>query len=108
MRHSSFESLEKRSYFAVTAVFSPSAHGLLSVIGDAADNTIAISRDNAGRIFVNGGAVTIKGGSPTVANTSVIQVFGQNGNDTLSLNENNGALPNANLFGGAGNDILTG
>ena len=43
--------------------------------------------------------------SPTPA---LIQVFGQGGNDTITLNEANGALPRANLFGGAGNDTLTG
>ena len=47
-------------------------------------------------------------GTPTVANTTLIQVFGQSGNDTITLNEVNGALPAANLFGGDGNDILTG
>ena len=45
---------------------------------------------------------------PTVANTTLIQVFGQGGNDTITLDESNGALPAANLFGGDGNDILTG
>jgi Ca2+-binding RTX toxin-like protein len=35
-------------------------------------------------------------------------VFGQGGDDTISLDEANGVLPAANLFGGAGNDILTG
>ena len=48
------------------------------------------------------------GGTPTVANTSLIQVFGQAGNDNLALDETNGALPRANLFGGDGNDTLTG
>ena len=43
--------------------------------------------------------------SPTPA---LIQVFGQGGNDTISLDETNGALPAAQLFGGAGNDTLTG
>ena len=38
----------------------------------------------------------------------MIQVFGLNGNDTLSLNEANGPLPKANLYGGAGNDTFTG
>ena len=82
--------------------------GLLVVFGDALDNTIAISRDAAGKILVNGGAVAVLGGAPTVANTSLIQVFGQDGNDTITLNEANGALPAANLFGGNGNDTLTG
>ena len=81
---------------------------MLTVFGDAVDNTIAASRDAAGNILINGGAVSIAGDRPTVGNTSVIQVFGQGGNDTISLDESNGALPAANLFGGAGNDTLTG
>ena len=78
------------------------------MFGDAANNSITISRDAAGKILVNGGAVAVTGGTPTVANTTLIQVFGQGGNDTITLNEANGALPRANLFGGAGNDTLTG
>jgi hypothetical protein len=50
----------------------------------------------------------VNGGTPTVANTTLIQVFGQGGNDTITLDEANGALPRANLFGGAGNDTLIG
>src|SRR4051812_415627 len=101
------ESLEGRSYFAVTATFIPVAK-TLSIFGDAANNNITVSRDAAGKIFVNGGAVTVVGGTATVANTSLVQVFGQGGNDTIALSETNGALPKANLFGGAGNDVLTG
>jgi Ca2+-binding RTX toxin-like protein len=101
------ETLSDRVMPSVTAVFSPASH-VLTVFGDAADNTIAISRNAAGGILINGGAVKVVGGSPTVANTSLIQAFGQGGNDTISLDESNGALPAANLFGGAGNDILTG
>src|SRR5262249_3398602 len=69
--------------------------------------TITVSRDAAGRILVNGGAVTILGGTPTVANTTTISVFGLAGNDTIALDEANGALPRALLFGGDGNDTLT-
>src|SRR5215208_803486 len=85
---------------AVTSTFTPGA-GTLSVFGDNLDNNIAISRDAAGKILVNGGAVAVSGGTPTVANTARIQVFGQGGNDTIALSEVNGALPAANLFGGA-------
>jgi Ca2+-binding RTX toxin-like protein len=92
---------------AITASFSPTT-GVLTEFGDAADNTITTSRDAAGQILVNGGAVAVVGGTPTVANTSLIQVFGQDGNDTIALDEANGALPAANLFGGAGNDTLIG
>src|SRR5262245_35331521 len=92
---------------AIKAKLSPSA-GLLSVFDDNADDTITISRNAAGQILVNGGAVSIDGGQATVANTALIQVFGQGGNDTITLDESNGALPAAQLFGGAGNDTLTG
>src|SRR5215510_13537037 len=92
---------------AIKASFSPTA-GLLSVFGDSLDDTIVMSRDAAGNILVNGGAISVEGGTPTVANTALIQVFGQGGNDIITLNEANGALPRAQLFGGAGNDVLTG
>jgi Ca2+-binding RTX toxin-like protein len=90
---------------ATTATFSA---GTLSVFGDSLDNNITISRNAAGTILVNGGAVSVTGGTPTVANTALIQVFGQGGNDVITLNQANGALPAAHLFGGAGNDTLTG
>jgi Ca2+-binding RTX toxin-like protein len=99
------ETLGTRITPAVSAFFSG---GVLAVIGDAANNTIEVSRNAAGNLLVNGGAVAIQRGTPTVANTRLIVISGGAGNDTLSLNEANGALPKANLFGGVGNDILTG
>src|SRR6478672_10611582 len=102
----SLQVLEDREVPAVTAVFTPAAGGSLAVFGDAQDNVITISRDAAGAILVNGGAVAIHGGpAATVANTSQVQVFGQNGNDAITLDEANGALPRANLYGGAGDDV---
>src|SRR5262245_36740596 len=101
------EPCKRTTTMAITASFIPGT-GVLTEFGDAQDNTIATSRDAAGRILVNGGAVPVQGGQPTVANTSLIQAFGQAGNDTISLDEANGALPAANLFGGDGNDTLTG
>ena len=83
------------------------ATGMLTVIGDAQDNTIVVSRDAAGSILVNSGTVTVFG-EPTVANTSLVQIFGLGGNDNLSLDESNGALPKGNIFGGDGNDVLIG
>ncbi|MDQ5852455.1 MAG: hypothetical protein M3380_10380, partial [Chloroflexota bacterium] len=91
----------------ITASYSPSS-GLLTIFGDTLDNSIAIGRQTAGAILVNGGAVAVRGGRPTVANTSLIQVYGQGGNDTIGLEETNGALPKANLFGSTGDDTLTG
>ncbi len=90
---------------ATTATYT---NGTLNVFGDNAANTIEISRTAAGTLLVNGGAVPVLGGTPTVANTALIQVFGIGDNDTVTLNQANGALPRANVFGGAGNDVLTG
>jgi Ca2+-binding RTX toxin-like protein len=67
-----------------------------------------MSRNAAGSILVNGGAIPVLGGTPTVANTALMQIFGLGGDDTLALNEANGALPQAQIFGGTGNDTLIG
>jgi Ca2+-binding RTX toxin-like protein len=99
--------MEGRVLMSVGAVFSEAA-GVLTVLGDSQDNNIVISREASGNILINGGAVAIIGGKATVANTTLIQAFGQAGNDTIKIDEANGAMPAANLFGGAGNDTLTG
>jgi Ca2+-binding RTX toxin-like protein len=90
---------------AVTATFSA---GVLTVFGDSLNNTVTLSRDAAGTMLVNGGAIPVVGGTPTVANTAKIRVLGSDGDDTIALNQANGAFPAANLYGGVGNDRLTG
>jgi Ca2+-binding RTX toxin-like protein len=92
---------------AITASYS-SGTRKLSVLGDAASNSIIFSRDLAGLIFVNAGAVPVTGGPATTANTDLIEVFGLDLNDVITLDESNGALPAASMFGGNGNDTLTG
>src|SRR5262245_53114109 len=101
------EPLGERVRPAVTATFS-AAGAVLRVVGDALDNTVVVSRDAAGTILVNNGAVAIQGGQPTVANTRQIFLNGGAGNDNLSLDEANGAMPAASIFGGDGNDVLVG
>jgi len=98
-------SLEQRD---VPAVFSLFTAGSLSVFGDNLDNTITISRNAAGDDSRQRRRGAGDCGTPTVANTASISVFGLGGNDTIKLDEANGALPRANLFGGSGNDVLTG
>src|SRR5262249_56444134 len=63
----SLEALEDRTLLSVTATFS-AATGVLTVAGDDLDNTIVVSRDAAGTILVNNGAVAIQGGQATIAN----------------------------------------
>ena len=92
--------LEAREVPAVTASFLAGS-GTLSVFGDNLDNTITISRNAAGQILVNGGAVAVTGGTPTVANTALIQVFGQGGNDVIQ-----GGFSTDSIFAGGGNDTI--
>ena len=92
---------------AVTATFSV-GNGTLSVFGDTLNNTVKVGRTAAGAILVNGGAVAITGDTATVANTKLIQAFGQGGDDFLTIDESLGAMPAANLLSGTGNDVLTG
>jgi Ca2+-binding RTX toxin-like protein len=96
---------EQAGAAATTATF---ANGVLSVFGDSDANTITIGRDTTGAILVDAGAVVVAGGNPTVATTTLIQVSGLGGDDALTLDESNGPLPPANLFGGSDQDTLIG
>ena len=82
--------------------------GHLMFHGDNGDGSLTISRDSAGDLVGNGGTVPIDGGVATVINTDLITAFGGAGNDVITLDETNGILPAARLFGGAGDDTLTG
>src|SRR5262245_44458467 len=90
---------------AITANFSS---GILSIVGDTLDNPITVSRDAAGNILVNNGAIPITGGPATDGNTLQIQASGLAGIDTINLDETNGALPPTTFLGGTGNDVLIG
>src|SRR5215468_6674310 len=84
---------------------------LLSVTGGNGDDAITVTRDAAGQILINDGAISVQGDQPTLANTKEIDVFGGNGNDMISLEAPPAGLPlptTAHLFGGNGNDTLFG
>ena len=78
---------------AVTASFLANA-GVLTVFGDSLDNIDHRQpQRRRQRSWSTAAPSPSLGGTPTVANTRLIQVFGQGGNDTITLNEANGALP---------------
>jgi len=83
-----------------SATFS---QGVLTVTGSNAADTLVVSRDAAGTILVNGGAIPVVGGTPTVANTRLIVMTGRPGSDTLL-----GKGGQDRMVGGFGNDTLTG
>ena len=97
---------------AIKANFTP---GVLSVTGDNSDDKITVTRDLAEQIVITGDgeAISVQGDQPpTLTNTTEIDVFGGNGNDTISLDNvappAGQALPPAHLLGGNGNDTLIG
>src|SRR3954470_5085685 len=90
-QHHALEPLEaRRLYSAVSAV---ALGGVLTVIGGKHDDVITVSRDPAGNLLVNGGDVKIKGQAATVASIGLINLFGLDGNDSLTIDETNGQLP---------------
>ncbi len=91
----------------ITANYSPATF-TLTVTGTTLGEAMTIERDVAGALRVNGGTVAITGGAPTVANTDLIAASGSDGDDAISIDETNGAMPKAELGGGNGNDTLTG
>jgi len=90
---------------SISAVF---AGGILTITGDDQDNALTASRDSAGTILVNGGVIPVTGGVPTVTNTTLIRILGLGGNDVILVDDTNGPMPPSNLFGGEGDDTLTG
>lgn len=92
---------------SIIGKFQSNLHRLFFT-GNDADNSITVSRDLGGHLFGNDGALAISPDDATVANTDLIRVNGGDGNDVIALDETNGPLPAAKLFGGDGNDTLTG
>lgn len=89
---------------AVNASFAGST---LTVLGDAALDTIVLSRETNGTLRVNGTNVVIAGGIPTVANTTLIDVKGNGAADTISVGTDD-PMPAVRFDGAAGNDTITG
>ncbi len=83
--------------------FQQNQHRLF-VTADDGDDNVFISRDAGGQLFANGDAID----GATMASTDLIRVNGGDGYDAITLDETNGPLPAAQLFGGDGNDTLTG
>ncbi len=90
----------------IESIFN-SSNGLVTTTADGDDNDVVVTQNAVGTLFVNNEAV-FRGGIANVTNTRLIQVFGVGGNDNITLNEANGVLPAANVFGGDGNDRVQG
>ena len=105
---------QARAFYRLKRSAGPSAvfnagTGVLTIIGDEFDRTIVVGRNAGGTIFVNNGAVAITGGPATVTNTVLIEVFGRDGHDRLTIEAGSeAAMPPAHLFGETGDDTLTG
>ncbi len=90
---------------SITAFYVPGTN-TLAILGDNSNNVISVGRNSAGGLVINNGAVRISGASNS--NPSRISIFGFGGNDTLTIDETNGKMPQAFLIGGSGDDTLIG
>src|SRR5580765_788415 len=97
------EILESRQYRANVLASFDVGTGILNINGTQKDDSIVVSRDVAGNLLITSAKnnVTYSPTGATIANTTLIQMFGNNGDDSLTLNEAIGALPAAQFFGGA-------
>src|SRR5262249_10938493 len=100
-----------RQFFRVNRIF-PAAPGSatfnpvtarLTIVCDALHTNINVANDGTGVIVINGGAIPVTGGTPTTANTVLIQILGSPGDDQLTVG--NGLAP-AHIFSAEGNDTL--
>ena len=85
-------------YFPAVSLSGPLGYSGNPFAAYGATNPVWSFGASLAQPLVNGGAVPITGGNPTVANTSLIQVFGQAGNDTMlfnGANVNGATLTNA-------------
>ena len=82
--------------------------GDLYILGSRLADTLTVSRDASGQLLVNGGAIPIAGGPATVANTLQIEIYARGGDDRVSLDRANGPMPHGELYGGTGDDVLSG
>ena len=72
------------STLTVPAIVSTFSEGVLSSLGNEQANAIVFSRNAAGTILVNNGTVPVTGGTPTVANTTLMQSDITTGSDVLT------------------------
>jgi Ca2+-binding RTX toxin-like protein len=103
----SFEQLEDRLTPAATATF---AFGVLTVVGDDTANEIVVSANGGGALKVTDGGVDVPirslfRSNPLLANTRLVYILGQGGNDSLTVDASLREVP-AVLVGGEGNDAL--
>jgi Ca2+-binding RTX toxin-like protein len=104
------EILESRQYFANVFASFDSGTGVLTITGTQKADDIVVSQTAGGtiQIDVDKGKVKYKPTGATVANTSLIVIAGEKGDDSITLDETNGALPSTSISGGTGDDTLTG
>jgi Ca2+-binding RTX toxin-like protein len=79
---------------------------LLEIMGDANGNLIALTADGNGDIL-GGGVRLYNPGVCTLNSVQTIEIWGLDGNDTISINLTGSTAP-AFIYGGSGNDSILG
>jgi Ca2+-binding RTX toxin-like protein len=97
--------------FAAPADAAPTitfSEGVLTINGDAGRNGLTVGHTPAGIVTLNGKEVVVLGRTVPVADVQLVRMDGGAGDDILSFDETNGAMPPGNFDGGEGRDFLVG
>ncbi len=83
------------------------ADGAVYIQGTEGADDIAVA-SKGDMIEINGGLIPVVGGTPTIHNVDLIVVDAGGGDDRVVFNQWGSSLPNAQMDGGEGNDLLIG
>jgi Ca2+-binding RTX toxin-like protein len=104
----SVEALADRILPAITMRTFTLATGTLTIRADAADDTILLTQDPSGTVFINGSPFNLPNAPLNVSDINHIDIRSGGGHDTIDLTGLTGYTGTSNLQGEAGNDTLLG
>ena len=82
--------------------------GVLTINGDAANNSLIVGQTPAHTVTLNGSELLVRGATVPVADVQLVRMDGGAGDDNLRFDESHGAMPPGDFAGGPGRDNLVG
>lgn len=82
--------------------------GVLTINGDAANNSLIVGQTPAHTVTLNGSQLLVRGATVAVADVQLVRMDGGAGDDNLRFDESHGAMPPGDFAGGPGRNNLVG
>jgi Ca2+-binding RTX toxin-like protein len=82
--------------------------GVLTINGDAANNSLIVGQTPAHTVTLNGSELLVRGATVPVADVQLVRMDGGAGDDNLRFDESHGAMPPGDFAGGPGRNNLVG